>query len=353
MGAARPVCMVAAHPQQEGCMPRSHVLAMTVLATSLALPLSLAAQQPMPIAETAAATGKLDAAAANNAATQQGPSALLRLQVLLDRAHFSPGQIDGQVGSNQQRALRGYQAAHGLKVTGEPDAATWQALNADTTAVVADYTLTAEDIAGPYVQIPKDIAKQAGLKALGYTSLAEALGERFHVAPDTLQQLNQGVDFGRVTAGTAIKVTNIGGTEAIPKAARIVVDKSDSTLTLLDAQGKALAQFPVTSGSKHDPLPIGEWKILGTYRDPTFHYNPKLFWDAKKGDKKATIAAGPNNPVGRVWIDLSKEHYGLHGTAEPRSVGKSQSHGCVRLTNWDVLKVADAVDNTVPVIFQE
>jgi len=334
-------------------MPRPNRLAIAMLSAALALPLSLSAQQPAPAPAGEPASAPLDAAAANNPATIDGASGLLRLQVLLDRASFSPGQIDGQSGSNQQRALRGYQAAKGLPVTGEADAATWQALNADHTAVIADYTLTQEDVAGPFVQIPKDIAKQAGLKSLGYTSLAEALGERFHVSPDTLQQLNPDVDFAQAKAGTAVKVTNIGGTAPLSKAAKIVVDKSDSTLTLLDAQGKALAQFPVTSGSQHDPLPIGEWKILGTYRDPPFHYNPKLFWDAKKGDRKATIAAGPNNPVGRVWIDLSKPHYGIHGTAEPRTVGKTQSHGCVRLTNWDVLKVADAVDETVPVVFQE
>ncbi len=330
-------------------MPRPDRLAAALMAAALAMPLSLAAQQPAP----ASAPAPPVAAAANDAATQDGPSGLLRLQVLLDRAQFSPGEIDGQAGSNQSRALRGYQAAKGLPVTGQPDAATWQSLNADDTTVVADYTLTQEDVAGPFVQIPREIAKQAGLGSLAYASLAEALGERFHLSPDTLQQLNPGVDFAQAKVGTVVKVTNTLGTAPLPKAAKLVVDRSDSTLTLLDAQGKALAQFPVTSGSKHDPLPIGGWKILGIYRDPTFHYNPRLFWDAKKGDRKATIAAGPNNPVGRVWIDLSKPHYGIHGTAQPRSVGKTQSHGCVRLTNWDVLKVAAAVDNTVPVIFQE
>lgn len=352
MGTAAGMGMVANIQSQEARMPRFNTLAVAVLIAVLPIE-GAPAQTPAPATTTATAPQSPDSAAANNAATMDGASGMLRLQVLLDRAHFSPGQIDGQPGSNQQRALRGYQAAHGLPVTGEPDAATWQALNADTTAVVANYTLTAEDVAGPFVQIPKNISKQAGLKSLGYTSLAEALGERFHVYPQTLQQLNPGVDFAQAKAGTVVKVTNIGGVAPLPKAAKVVVDKSDSTLSLLDAQGKVMAQFPVTSGSKHDPLPLGEWKILGTYRDPTFHYNPKLFWDANKGDRKATIAAGPNNPVGRVWIDLSKEHYGLHGTAEPRSVGKSQSHGCVRLTNWDVLTLADAVDNTVPVVFQE
>jgi len=139
----------------------------------------------------------------------------------------------------------------------------------------------------------------------------------------------------------------------LPKAAKVLIDKSDSTLQLLDDQGKVLAQVPVSSGSQHDPLPIGEWKILGVARDPTFHYNPKLFWDAKKGDSKQTLPPGPNNPVGVVWIDISKPHYGLHGTPEPGHVGKTESHGCVRMTNWDALRVADAVGPSLTVVMQE
>ncbi|MEI2262802.1 L,D-transpeptidase family protein [Stenotrophomonas indicatrix] len=274
----------------------------------------------------------------------------LHAQVLLDRANFSPGEIDGEVGSNQRRAVSGFQAAHGLTVSGELDDATWKALQADSVGPLASYTLTAEDVAGPFVAIPKKPADQAKLKALGFSSVEESLGERFHAAPELLKALNPGVDLSK--AGSHIQVPNIAPA-ALPKAAKLVVDKSDSTLQLLDAQGKVIAQVPVSSGSEHDPLPIGEWKILGVYPDPPFHYNPKLFWDARKGDRKATIPPGPNNPVGRVWIDLSKPHYGLHGTPVPGHVGKTESHGCVRMTNWDALRVAAAVDTSVPVVMQE
>ncbi len=275
----------------------------------------------------------------------------LHAQVLLDRAHFSPGQIDGKIGSNQRRAVAGFQAAHGLGTSGELDDATWQALQPDATPPLASYTLTAEDVAGPFAALPSRPSEQAKLAALGYASVEESLGERFHADPELLRTLNPGTDFNK--AGSRIQVPNIGTPLPLAKAAKLVVDKSDSTLRLLDAAGNVYAQVPVSSGSKHDPLPIGEWKILGISRNPTYHYNPKLFWDARQGETKATLPAGPNNPVGVVWIDLSKPHYGLHGTPAPGHIGKTESHGCVRMTNWDAMQIANAVDASVPVLMQK
>ncbi len=319
---------------------------MRLPASASLLALALAAAAPALAQAPAALPAPI--AEGNNLAT--GPRSDLHAQVLLDRAHFSPGQIDGLTGSNQKRAVSGFQAARGLKITGELDEATWQALQPDSAPPLASYTLTAEDVAGPFQPIPKKPADQAKLKAMGFASVGEALGERFHADPKLLQALNSGVDLGK--AGSTIQVPNIAPAP-LPKAAKLVIDKSDSTLRLYDAAGKVYAQFPVSSGSQHDPLPIGEWKILGISRNPPFHYNPKLFWDAKAGDRKATLPPGPNNPVGPVWIDISKPHYGLHGTPEPGHVGKTESHGCVRMTNWDALQVADAVDASVPVVMQE
>ncbi len=300
---------------------------------------------------------KLTAEAVNDAslvtpvnAKASGP-AVLRAEILLDRANFSPGEIDGGYGSNLRKAIAGYQASNGLTVSGTVDKDTWAALDRDTEPVLAQYTIAADDVAGPFTPIPHDMMEKAKLPTLGYESALEGLGEKFHASPKLLQQLNPGKDF--VTAGQEIVVPSVGSPAPLPKAAKVVVSKSGAVVMLVDAAGKTIAQYPATMGSEHDPLPIGNWKIHGVARNPVFHYNPALFWDANPAHDKATIPAGPNNPVGLVWIDLSKEHYGIHGTPEPSKISKTQSHGCIRLTNWDALAVAQAVFPGMPAILQE
>lgn len=320
---------------------------MTRIPRCLSLPLAIALLSTM----TAYAAESPLAVAANELDTTVGAAGQLRAQVLLDRAHFSPGEIDGFAGSNQRRAVRGYQQAKALPVTGDLDAGTWAALNADMAPVLVAYALTVEDVGQNYASLPQDMMEQGKLKSLGFESIEEALGERFHASPTLLRKLNPTADFSK--AGTQLQVPNVVGVAAPAKATKVVVDKSDSTLTLVDAAGNPFAQYPVSSGSQHDPLPLGEWKIVATAVNPTFHYNPALFWDADPTHARATLAAGPNNPVGTRWIDLSKPHYGLHGTAEPASIGKTQSHGCVRLTNWDVERVAAAIGPDVVVVMQE
>jgi lipoprotein-anchoring transpeptidase ErfK/SrfK len=286
------------------------------------------------------------------AAVAQAPDMqLLATQVMLDRAGYSPGEIDATRGTSTDRALAAY-----TKSGGKADA-----LPAD---VLTAYTLTEQDTAGPFTpSIPDDMMAKSKLPSLGYTTVAESLGERFHTSPALLKRLNPTAKFA---AGESIKVPNVApnaggpvgtsGRQSDPNAtaqATVTVHKSTSDLVVTDSAGKTLMYAPVTTGSEHDPLPIGEWKVTVVQRDPKFNYNPALFWDAEPGHSKATIPAGPNNPVGVVWIDISRPHYGLHGTPEPSKIGKTESHGCVRLTNWDAQKLASLVKPGTRVVFAE
>ena len=274
------------------------------------------------------------------------------LQVALARCSFSPGEIDGRAGSNTRKALRAFQSSRSLPVTDELSDETWKTLWTESAGPTwASYTIDAEDAAGPYLaEIPEDMAEKAQLERLGYTSILEMLGERFHAAPDLLRRLNPDAGFA---AGDEVKVPN---TRLDPPAAeggdvRVVVSRDAGTLSV-ERDGTVVFFAPVTSGSEHDPLPIGDWKVKGVARDPSYSYNPDLFWDADATDAKATLPPGPNGPVGVVWIDLDKPHYGLHGTPEPRSIGHSASHGCVRLTNWDATTLAGLVKPGTPVHFR-
>jgi lipoprotein-anchoring transpeptidase ErfK/SrfK len=277
-------------------------------------------------------------------------SAVLRAQVLLARAHFSSGEIDSRYGANLKGAIEDYQTAHGLPANGVVEAETWKALNGDTAPVLVRAAIAPEDVAGPFATVPEDMMEKAKLPALSYSSPLEAVAEKYHASPALLQKLNPGAAFDR--AGEERIVPNV--LVAPPeKADSILVSKSRQAVLALNSGGRILSRYPATIGSEHDPLPIGKWKILGVAKNPPFHYNPDLFWDAKGSDEKTTIQPGPNNPVGVAWIDLSKEHYGIHGTPEPSRIGKTQSHGCIRLTNWDVSELSRMVGPGTPANLEE
>ena len=298
----------------------------------------------------------LDPGAVNNpgqSAIQQGAtgSAVLRAQILLGRVHYSCGELDGRFGSNLKTTVRAYQYSRHLPVTGLVDAATWADLNQDTAPALTSIAIDPQDELGPFVQkIPASLMEQAQLPALGYTSPLEELAERFHSSAEVMQALNPGADFSKV--GQQLTVPNVIVMPPGP-AARVVVSKGESSVRALDASGNTIAFYMATTGSTHDPLPVGDWKILGVAHHPKFHYNAKLFWDARNKDDRATIQPGPNNPVGVVWIDLSKPHYGIHGTPDPALVGHAYSHGCIRLTNWDASELASMVKPGTPAILQE
>ena len=278
---------------------------------------------------------------------------------MLDRAGFSPGEIDGTLGANLHRALTAYQETRGLPATGRPDCETRDSLHQDSSEPATQpYELTADDVKGPFSDaIPSRLDQQVSLPALEYRSPLERIAERFHAAPSLLEHLNKKTRF---EAGDTITVPNVTPFDPTAKPAAdqsagdvsLVVSRDESALRATQSDGTLVFFAPVSSGSVHDPLPAGDWAVTKVLWRPVFHYNPNLFWDADADSKAVAIKGGPNNPVGVVWIGLNLEHYGLHGTPEPSRVGRTQSHGCVRLTNWDAARVASLVKANTQVSFR-
>ncbi|WP_395623051.1 L,D-transpeptidase family protein [Sphingomonas daechungensis] len=317
-------------------------------------------------------TAETNSAQSNAASANPAPKidlGLLQAQVLLDEAGFSPGAIDGRAGSSQMKALRGFQQANGLPVTGKLDEKTKQALGRDSRPATVDVKLSAEDVGGPFTYpMPSKPEEQAKLDFLGYRNMLEKLAERYHTTPETIVALNgpekligvgQTLTLPNVVPASReytganpkqaplLNALNIEGSQ--PRGDYVVVDKSDGTLKVYEGEfpsesgkidGKLLAQFLVTTGSSHDPLPLGNWKATTYSFLPPFNYQPDLFWDVSDDKAEHKLPPGPNGMVGVAWLDLTKEHYGIHGTPEPQLIGKTQSHGCLRMTNWDVMRLS-------------
>ena len=324
------------------------------LATPVAPPVLATAPVPV-LGAVASASPEAQAIEASAYAAALAPDAkrrlLIKVQVLLDRANFSPGVIDGRDGSNMRNALAAFEQAHGLAADGAVNAAAETALTeADPGPVTQDYVLTADDVKGPFLgTVPTTMEALSKLTHIGYATAAEGLAEKFHMDEALLRALNPGADF--TVAGTSVVVVRPNAGALAAQVARIEVDKTSNQVRAFDAGGKIVAVFPATVGSTERPAPSGDWAVRTVAPNPTYGYDPTrlTFGDTKGG--KLTIAAGPNNPVGAAWIDLTKDTFGIHGSPDPTKIGKAASHGCVRLTNWDVIALSRAVKHGTVVSF--
>ncbi len=284
-----------------------------------------------------------------------GPS-VLHVQILLDQVGFSPGVIDGHWGKNTEKAVFWFQQRHGLETTGTVDTATYARLvtAAGARPLIERYTITAADLEGPFVDVPEDVYEKAKLDCLCYASAWEQLAERFHVAPELLEQLNPGTRPGSLRAGATLWVPVVRRADEPPAGtiARIVISKNGFYTQALDAGGRIVLHFPSTLGSGYSPSPDGELSVTSVTFDPHFHYQPELFHEVPSENPTAMLPPGPNSPVGVVWMQLSEPHYGIHGTSEPETIGYTTSHGCVRLTNWDARLLARHTRPGTPVEFR-
>lgn len=278
----------------------------------------------------------------------------VRLQVLLDRAHFSPGEIDGKFGENAKKALRAYAEARQLPSSDELTDDVWKALQADGRPLTATYTITDKDVAGPFLhKLPARMEDMKDIPKLSYTSPREALAEKFHMSEQLLAALNPGRHFDRAGETIAVVDTSDGGNAAPAKANRVEIDKTRQTVKLFDKSNALIGFYPATVGSEEKPSPSGTLKVTEIDPNPTYRYNPAYHFKGVHSRKPFKIMPGPNNPVGTVWINLSADGYGIHGTPSPQDISKRQSHGCVRLTNWDAERVAASVAKGTPVAFVE
>ncbi len=303
----------------------------------------------------------LDMNAINNAPVSlpitgeaRGPS-VLKAQVYFDRVHFSVGAIDGGWGKNSSIAVWQWQRSHGIEPTGDVDEATFRSIAAAAgyVAPLVQYHVTEDDLKGPFVHVPDDVYERQKLACLCYESVREELAEKFHADQDFLKELNPDVKFSELQAGDTIVVPNARPPLEADQhdIAKIAISIAGNSFDAFDASDRLIFHAPTTVGAGYDPSPEETLHIIKVIDHPHFHYDPTLYHEVPDTNPDAHLSPGPNSPVGPVWMALSKEHYGIHGTNEPESIGYASSHGCVRLTNWDAIEVQHRVTEGVMVAF--
>ena len=314
---------------QHGPFPTALALALAMLAPALAQ------------GEAVFGAADIEAAGYDGGDLPSGRSAITaKVQVLLDRSGTSPGVIDGFRGGMSESAIRAFERRVGLPVDGIMDPHVWNLLQSYATRpVMQDYTITESDAQGLVDAIPTDYAEKAQMASMGYTSIAEKLGERFHMDEKFIGFLNPGI---ALVPGATIRVT-----APFPplkaEVSRIIIDTSTRRVAGYNAGGRMIVDYPATIGSDATPSPAGDHKVANVALNPNYTYNPARNFKQGENDRALVVPPGPNGPVGTVWIGLTKPSYGIHGTPTPSQLFRNQSFGCVRLTNWDAQELAGMV----------
>lgn len=315
-------------------------------------------QVPVPVAGTPPSTGAPPATvsvpgAVQDPKTRLSTERLVAVQLALARRGISSGSIDGVAGAQTRAALRVFQKSEGLPPSGEPDPQTLQRLGLGG-ASYGTYTVTAEDLAS-LTSVPRSWLEKSRKDRLGYESVLELVAERSHAHPRLIRGLNPDVDWSRIYAGKVVRVPALVPPDPKGKPAFVRISLSEKTLRVFDTRSNLLVHFPCSIAAKVEKRPQGVLRVARIAPQPNYRFDPDIFpesAEARRIGKKLMIPPGPNNPVGTAWIGLDRPGYGIHGTPNPEEVGRTESHGCFRLANWNAELLVKLVWIGMPVLVE-